>query len=360
MNKLNLLGILMMLLASCSTDHQLEKPLFNMKECTTPEKGEIKLSNLFKRYRLVPLETNDSSLIGGRGNKVIQRNSFFYIQSEHSIVCFDADGHFIHRLDKYGMGPEDYTDISDFDVVSAGEGGQELWIAGAGGIQIYDAANGKHRRKITFPTSIHQFKYVNDHTILIITPDEEVFHVCNADGSIRKSFMKKDLANSVHKSCQFFEWQGKIAYQWGDTQTAIVYNPQTDGCSVQPIVIPENCILTPEISRQYYEKYGYLEQYDQMTKDYTLLLAIRTSPHKAAFTWTASNEQRLFTLLSENQCQTYAFSNITNDIFTSPHNLFLATLIGCESDAPSRLLFIIPSQQISNEEDNFWLLEAEF
>lgn len=359
MNKIFFYCVILFLIISCSENNQHDSCIFHVNEYLIPNSNKVKLSGLFSNYRIIPLETNDASLIGGRGNKVIQRDSLLYIHSGNSVLCFGADGHFIYKFDKHGSGPEDYVDISDFDVVSPESGKCELWIAGSSGIQIYDANNGTYLRKIYLEDQVLQFKFVNNNTILFITTGEKIFHVCNKDGTVRKSFMEKDLANSVHKFCQFFEWQGKIAYQLGDTQTAIVYDPQTDECSMKPILLPDNNVLTPEVSCRYYKQYGYLKQYDEMTKDYTLLLDIRTSCEKATLTWISPGKQRLLTLISSDVCSTYYFSDIINDIFPSSDNLFLATLTGCESDSPSRLLFKIPSQRPGGEEDNFWLLEAD-
>lgn len=359
MIKLIFYCLILFLTISCSENKQHDDCIFPVNEYLVPKGGKVKLSELFSRYRIIPLETNDSSLIGGRGNKIIQRDSLLYVHSGNSVLCFGADGHFIYKLDKHGSGPEDYADVSDFDIISPETGKRELWIAGSGGIQIYDATNGKHMRKIPLENPVLQFKYVNNNTVLLITAGDKIFHICNKDGSVRKSFIEKDLANSVHKFCQFFEWKGKVAYQYGDTQTAIVYDPQTDECSLNSVLLPDNKVLTPEISRSYYQQYGYLDQYDEMNKAYTLLLDIRTSSDKAALTWMSPGKQRLLTLISSGVCTTFSFSDITNDIVPSLGSLFLATLTGCESDTPYRLLFKMPSQRPEGEEDNFWILEAD-
>ena len=171
------------------------------------------------------------------------------------------------------------------------------------------------------------------------------------------------LANSAHKFNQFFTYQGKVAYQLGDTQTAIVYDPEVDDCFLQPILQPLENVLTPSISQDYYDRYGYLEQYDRLEESYTLLSTVRAVGNKGAFTWMAPNRDYLLTLLSSTGYQTFHFSSIENDIIHTKDNRFLATLICCEGDTDSVLLFQIPAEFIQeegvNEEDNFWLLEVE-
>ena len=153
MKNLLLLCMSLTLLFSCSQRPTQEDALFNVKGYTVYHKGKVNLSSLFPKHRIIPLETNDSSLIEGRGNKVIQQDSLIYIQSKNVILCFHSDGRFMKRFDKKGKGPEDYIDISDFDVIDAGNGNRELWLSGTNGIKIYDAFSGEYLRNISDPKS---------------------------------------------------------------------------------------------------------------------------------------------------------------------------------------------------------------
>lgn len=357
-----LIGITVLLSACTSNEGCTEEPLFPLGDYMSVASEKVELSSIFPHYRLIPLETNDASLIGGRGNKIIKRDSCFYIQSENTILCFNQEGRFLHRIAHQGNGPGEYAEIADFDVVPSSGGELEVWISGASGWQIYDAQSGDFVRRIQTDSYIHQFHYVNDRTLLVITSDDCIFHICDLDGNIRKSFYEKDLANSAHKFNQFFTYQGKVAYQLGDTQTAIVYDPEADDCFLQPILQPLENVLTPSISQDYYDRYGYLEQYDRLEESYTLLSTVRAVGSKGAFTWMAPNRDYLLMLLSSTGYQTFHFSSIKNDIIHTKDNRFLATLICCEGDADSVLLFQIPAEFIQeegvNEEDNFWLLEV--
>ena len=115
MKRIGYYCLMLLAFASCSRSPQPMEALYPVQGYTDLSQEKVKLSSLFAEYRLIPLETNDSSLIGGRGNKVLQRDSSFYIESENTILSFDNDGHFISRFDKRGSGPEDYIDISDFE-----------------------------------------------------------------------------------------------------------------------------------------------------------------------------------------------------------------------------------------------------
>lgn len=358
-----LIGIAILLSACTSNRKYAENALFPSGDYMLVSHEKVKLSSLFSQHRLIPLETNDSSLIGGRGNKIIKRDSCFYVESENAILCFNNQGKFLRRIAHQGSGPGEYAEIADFDVVPSPEGGQELWIASVSGLQVYNVISGDFLRKINVNNTIHQFRYVNENTLLTITSDDYIFHVCDLSGHIRKDFYEKDLANSTHKFNQFFSYQGKIAYQIGDTQTAIVYDPETDACDLQPILQPQENMLTPDISREYYDKYGYLEQYEQLGNTYTQLSTIRAIGHNAIFTWIAPERKYLLTTFNSSGYRTVPFSAIENDIIPTSSNLFLATIIACESDPASTWLFQIPAELIQQEgvskEDNMWLLEIK-
>lgn len=351
------------LLFSCVNEPKGDLPLYPVNNYTVSENRQVKLSSIFKEVRMVPLETNASSLIGGRGNKVLQRDSLFYVHSQNKILCFGYDGRFVQQWDKQGNGPGEYSEISDFDVVVLKDKKKELWISGANGILIYDLPSGNYLRDIPIGKYVHQFQCVNDHTVLIITFEDKILQVCDLNGNIRQEFMEKDLANTSHKFNQFFKYKNKIAYQLGDTQSAIVYDSQKDECSLCAILPVEKNVLTPEISRDYYDKYGYMQQYEHMQQTCMLLSTIRTVGDNVFLTWMLPDKERAFSILSSFECKTYAYSDVINDVFSSDDNMFLSTIICCDSDNPSTLLFQVP-MPISGgdegvEEANFALLEVK-
>ena len=83
-----------------------------------PESKVTKLSEFAEDVEYIPLQTTDSSLIGGVVNKIVTTDNSIYILNNNVILCFDIDGKFLFKLDKQGRGPEEYMYISDFDVSS--------------------------------------------------------------------------------------------------------------------------------------------------------------------------------------------------------------------------------------------------
>lgn len=84
------------------------------------EKDYIKLSDFVESIEIIPLETNQEYLVETVG-KILKYKDLYYIGSAtgliNKILVFDENGKFIYKLDKKGMGPNEYTDIRDFDVI---------------------------------------------------------------------------------------------------------------------------------------------------------------------------------------------------------------------------------------------------
>lgn len=80
---------------------------------------EVSLFDIFSRVEIIPLETNELSLIKTLG-KVIDRNDTLYVSDfeRPKILAFNRDGRYLFQIDAMGMGPGEYTGISDFDFCS--------------------------------------------------------------------------------------------------------------------------------------------------------------------------------------------------------------------------------------------------
>ena len=323
-----------------------------------------KLSELFHQYRLIKLETNDSCLLGGRrGCKVKKFNSSFYIQSQDAIYHFDNEGKYVKCLDKKGRGPEEYTSIFDFDVVCH-NGQDELWISVPGIIKIYDAESFNFKRNVVGPRYVHQFKIVNDSTIITVTPEDTIFKILRNDGTVRKSFMAKNKSVSVYKLQQFFTHDEKVVYQLDDTQIGVVYDINGDSLYFQDIIHAEDDMLTLERCNDYYERYGYELQGQKMVEDFVRLLAVRTFGGDVLFSksYPDGTKKLLARVNGKELSMIYAGNDVKarNDLFDSVSLLFLSTMTACESD--DSFLFSVPVSILRmegiKEDDNFWLLEA--
>lgn len=87
--------------------------------CTEFSDNPLILSTLVESYRLLPLETNDASLLGGI-NKIVYQDSLIYLLDKRytsKVFVFTAnDGKFVRKFGKIGNGPGEYTNIDDFSI----------------------------------------------------------------------------------------------------------------------------------------------------------------------------------------------------------------------------------------------------
>ena len=107
----------------------------------------------FSSMELIPLETNDSSLIN-YVNKIVHRNDCYYILDKVAdrILVFDDCGKFLKDINKKGNGPGEYTGLSDF---CFNDFTNELnLLVPMGGIYRYDTLGNEFKGKIPFPDNV--------------------------------------------------------------------------------------------------------------------------------------------------------------------------------------------------------------
>jgi hypothetical protein len=73
------------------------------------------LSEVAEDIDYIPLETNDSAIIGRIMELRVTEESFF-ISTNDVILRFDKSGKYLSKLDKFGRGPEEYDRLYNFDV----------------------------------------------------------------------------------------------------------------------------------------------------------------------------------------------------------------------------------------------------
>ena len=113
MKKRNLLhlGVLALLLTACSTTPQSGKQEGQIDIVPAFEnQTELKVSHLGKNIRYVPLETNDSSLIGGTYGIKLQDDMVVVTTSGNCLLFDKHTGKFLRKIGSKGQGPKEYLD----------------------------------------------------------------------------------------------------------------------------------------------------------------------------------------------------------------------------------------------------------
>ena len=112
--------ISVMILFSCKgkESHTLDSK-GELWSCTEFLDNPLILSTLAESYRLLPLETNDASLLGGI-NKIVYQDSLIFLLDKRftsKVFAFTAnDGKFVRKLGKIGNGPGEYSNIDDISI----------------------------------------------------------------------------------------------------------------------------------------------------------------------------------------------------------------------------------------------------
>jgi len=95
-----------------------------------------------KNYSFVPLQTNDSSLIGDISKILIYKSKAYILDTYHAkaLKVFDLKGRFLYQIGNVGVGRGEYTMPFDFCI---NYGNDEISVLNANGSLLTYDANGK-------------------------------------------------------------------------------------------------------------------------------------------------------------------------------------------------------------------------
>ena len=321
--------------------------------------GKTNLSDIIGEYSVIPLETTEESLIGGFSIKTIKKDGHFFVKSNNEVLMFDETGKFQCKLSRVGGGPEEYENISDFDIVP--EYG-EIWVSGNKRISRYKYPSMEYNGHIALDFFASQFKYLGRDTFIADTPEEVVYKIVSIDGKVLQEFYDKDLANSASFPVQFVETGCDVATQLGDSNSAVCYDPKTGSFSIKDILPPENDHLaTTEINRKYFDMYGYFDFNDKVLQDYATVGWFRRHGDQALVAMKYPGEQGMEQAVifkDGERVNEYIVwpedkSMVRDDIFGSSSTRFLVTFGSCESD--DSFIFIVADE---DDDANPSLLEV--
>ena len=122
MNRISFVGLLlfiMLIIYGCGNNEKESRVLYlSMKDKRTcfPE-------DLFELFEVVPLETNDSILLGDISviEKILKKDNRIYMSDWRYIYVFDDKGKHIQTMKHIGQGPECYLGVSSFVIWENGD-----------------------------------------------------------------------------------------------------------------------------------------------------------------------------------------------------------------------------------------------
>jgi hypothetical protein len=112
-----LIPVLCLIYCSCNRDI----PYINNRDSDTLKidiNGVVEyidLSGIFTKVDYIPLETSPQCLIGSIDKMAVNGNRFFILdQQTLSVLIFDTEGRFIHKIMQVGRGPHEYETLTNF------------------------------------------------------------------------------------------------------------------------------------------------------------------------------------------------------------------------------------------------------
>lgn len=346
-NKIHIIILLGCILSACNISPKNQDDALALYILTDDGiNSKIKLSEIITpHYHVIPLETKAKCLVGSI-NKIIKRDSVFYILSnERKIETFNHEGKHLSTLEKIGRGPDEYTHIGDFDVYSK-NGQKEIWLCDMNCLKIYNVATMQHVKNIYYPFVINKFKKTPDNYILLMTgQNKSLITLSDPSGKIIDSCINAKVTNTMLKPVQFIPYKDKFVYQIDLTNSCVSYDPKQKQFQEKFIVNTENNWLSEQQYDALFQEYEY--NFFKYLKNYTFIKTFRFM-NKKLYIVTHKDKKRYLHILSNSKQQTIQFApntKIINDIFSSDNNLnFISSLNIGESD--DSILFILePSAQ---------------
>ena len=184
--------VLVFLLAGCSSpEPQPENKQFDIF-FNRPLKA-VKVEDLFNYYHYLPLETNDSSLLGNI-QRIVYKNDRYFIDNRSQISIFNDEGIFVRTINKLGIGPYEYRPYWSMNV---NEGGNvSLLNLNPPKLTTYTSSGDFLSRIKLDSLSIRDLMYLND-SLLLLRGDHRSegykFHILNVEsGQIERYFYRME------------------------------------------------------------------------------------------------------------------------------------------------------------------------
>lgn len=348
--------------SSCSKQRKEIDPNVLLPEITLGNFVDTKtpLSEIIGDYRLIPLETTDESLIGGRTNKIIKKDGHIFVRSNNEVLMFGENGNFQDKLSRVGGGPEEYESIFDYDIVPEYD---EIWVSSNRGIVRYKYPSMEFSGTIPLKFFANSFKYLGNDTFIAYTPEDIVYKIVSMYGKVLNEYFEKDLANSTTFPVQFVKIDNCIATQLGDSNSAVCYVTDSATFKIKDILSPKNDQLaTTDINRKYFDLYGYFDFSSKVQQDYATMGWFRKIGNQALVMIRYPGEGKMEpSIVVDNGSTVKEYKIwpedkgvIENDICDDPDSRFMVTFGACDSD--DSFIFILPDEE---EDANPTLLEVK-
>ena len=190
--KKNLLltSILALLLASCSFAPQRVKKEGEIDIVSAFEnQAELKVSQLGKSIRYVPLETNDSSLVGGAWNIHLLDDKILISTNDVNMLFDRQTGKFLRKVSGVGQGPQEYTPGNYTPYIHPQTG--DIYFNRTPNKMIGFNQEGKFIGELALPVKWH------DKCYLTFDDDQAILHVMNVNQRLYRFGADAQVTDSI-------------------------------------------------------------------------------------------------------------------------------------------------------------------
>jgi hypothetical protein len=110
----NTIIIALLVFSACNRERAADSGEIVEIRITPDHTGQTDILQLIEDIELIPLETNDNSLIGNINRVKTDEKHIYVLDYNESLNMFSKDGKFISQIGHKGQGPGEYLQISDF------------------------------------------------------------------------------------------------------------------------------------------------------------------------------------------------------------------------------------------------------
>ena len=129
--------------------------------------GEYGIGQFIDTILYVPLETTDHCYVGSVDKVILDKDRIFILDKTitSSVFCFDMQGRFLFVIANRGRGPEEYLEITDFDVALS-EGVVLIHDGDRGAILVYNSDNGSFKGRYPISFRFDGFFYASGNILV--------------------------------------------------------------------------------------------------------------------------------------------------------------------------------------------------
>lgn len=155
-------------------------------------KDKVSIFDLVDSISVVKLETSENCLMSFLVQRIIYKNRFYFFDYKQRIIfCFDNNGKFLYKINKFGRGPDEYEAIASFSIDTFND--QIMILVPYGSILYYDL-DGKFISKEKLPSEIIAYNEVysiNKDVLLFISSNKiRAAYYSKSNKSLIKRFME--------------------------------------------------------------------------------------------------------------------------------------------------------------------------